>query len=249
MNKNTQNSLSKFLAQSGVASRRKVVELIEQGHIKVNNKVIKEPGYKLSVEDVVTYNDKLVRSEEKIYVLLNKPTGYITSVSDEKGRKTVMDILKKNFKQRLYPVGRLDYDTSGLLIITNDGHLAQQLAHPRYNMSKTYAVTLDRWLAYEHLARIKVGLQLHDGLIEVDAVSYMPPQAHNHIKVTLHSGRNRIVRRIFEHLGYTVKKLDRVGYAGLTKKDLRVGNWRYLTDQEIENLVSLKDINNKKTKV
>jgi 23S rRNA pseudouridine2605 synthase len=249
MNKNTQNSLSKFLAQSGVASRRKVVELIEQGAIKVNNKVIKEPGYKLSADDVVTYNNKLVRVEEKIYLLLNKPTGYITSVSDEKGRKTVMDILKKNFKQRLYPVGRLDYETSGLLVITNDGHFAQQLAHPSYNMSKTYAVTLDRWLAFEDLDRIKAGLQLPDGRIEVDAASYMPPQARNHIKVALHSGRNRIVRRIFEHLGYTVKKLDRVGYAGLTKKDLRVGNWRYLTDQEIENLVSLKDINNKKTKV
>lgn len=229
-------ALSKFLAQSGVASRRKVVELIEQGAIKVNNKVIKEPGCKLSIDDVVTYNDKLVRVEEKIYLLLNKPTGYITSVFDEKGRKTVMDILKKNFKQRLYPVGRLDYDTSGLLIITNDGHFAQQLAHPRYNISKTYAVTLERWLTHEDLDRIKKGLLLHDGLIEVDAVSYMPPQARNHVKIMLHSGRNRIVRRIFEHLGYTVKKLDRIGYAGLTKKELPVGTWRYLTDEEIVNL-------------
>lgn len=207
MTKSIQDSLSKFLAQSGVASRRKVVELIEQGHIRVNNKVIKEPGYKVSADDVITYNNKLIRAEEKIYLLLNKPTGYVTTVSDEKGRKTVMDILKRNFKQRLYPVGRLDYDTSGLLIITNDGDFAQQLAHPSYDVQKTYAVTLERWLSYEDLAQIKNGLTLHDGFIQVDAVSYMPPQARNHVKVTLHSGKNRIVRRIFSHLGYTVKKI------------------------------------------
>lgn len=236
MKKNIQDSLSKFLAQSGVASRRKVVDLIEQGHIKVNNKIVKEPGYKLSSEDVVTYNNKLVRAEEKIYLLLNKPTGYVTTVSDEQGRKTVMDILKKNFKQRLYPVGRLDYDTSGLLIITNDGDFAQSLAHPSYQISKTYAVTLDRWLSYEDLAQIKNGLTLHDGFIKVDSVNYMPPQARNHVTITLHSGKNRIVRRIFSHLGYTVKKLDRIGYAQLHKKGLPVGTWRYLTDQEITSL-------------
>lgn len=236
MKKIISDSLSKFLAQSGIASRRKVVDLIEQGSIKVNNKVVKEPGYKLTADDVVTYHDKRVRAEQKIYLLLNKPTGYVTTVSDEKGRKTVMDILKKNFKQRLYPVGRLDYDTSGLLIITNDGNFAQSLAHPRFEMSKTYAVTLDRWLSLQDLAQIKHGLQLHDGFIQVDAVSYMPPQARNHVKVTLHSGKNRIVRRIFSHLGYTVKKLDRIGYADLNKKGLPVGTWRYLTDEEIESL-------------
>lgn len=240
MNKNTQNSLSKFLAQSGVASRRKVVELIEQGAIKVNGKIIKEPGYKLHDQDIVTYNDKLVRAEEKIYVLLNKPTGYVTTVSDEKGRKTVIDILKKNFRQRLYPVGRLDYDTSGLLIITNDGDFAQSLAHPRFEIGKTYAVTLDRWLSCEDLTRIKNGLNLSDGFIKVDAVSYMPPQARNHVKIILHSGKNRIVRRIFGYLGYTVKKLDRIGYAHLHKKGLPVGTWRYLTDQEITSLKNKK---------
>lgn len=240
MTKSIQGSLSKFLAQSGVASRRKVVELIEQGHIRVNNKVIKEPGYKVSADDVITYNNKLIRAEEKIYLLLNKPTGYVTTVSDEKGRKTVMDILKRNFKQRLYPVGRLDYDTSGLLIITNDGDFAQRLAHPSFDVQKTYAVTLERWLSYEDLAQIKNGLTLHDGFIQVDAVSYMPPQARNHVKVTLHSGKNRIVRRIFSHLGYTVKKLDRIGYASLNKKELPVGTWRYLTDQEIEMLKNKK---------
>lgn len=249
MKKNLFTSLSKFLAQSGIASRRKVVELIEQGAIKVNETIIKEPGYKLTADDIVTYNNKLVRAEEKIYLLLNKSTGYVTTVSDEKGRKTVIDILKKNFKQRLYPVGRLDYDTSGLLIITNDGNFAQSLAHPRFQIRKTYAVTLDRWLSYEDLAQIKNGLQLHDGFIQVDTASYMPPQARNHVKVTLHSGKNRIVRRIFAHLGYTVKKLDRIGYAQLTKKELPVGTWRYLTDEEIKILRQAQDEQLIKTKV
>lgn len=230
-------SLSKFLAQAGVASRRKVVDLIRQGLIKVNGLIIKEPGYKLQPKDRVTYHDQLIKpTEEKIYVLLNKPKDYITTVSDEKGRKTVMDLIKKAASQRLYPIGRLDRDTTGLLILTNDGNLAQKLSHPRYQISKTYAVTLNRILNKDDYSRIKEGLELSDGPIMIDAIQYNAKLPRNNVKVVLHSGKNRIVRRIFEHLGYDVLKLDRVEYAGLTKRGLLVGDWRYLTADEVESL-------------
>lgn len=231
-------SLSKYLAQAGLASRRKVVDLIEQGLVRVNKRIIKEPGYKLSETDTVTYLNKPVKVARKIYILLNKPRNYITTAADEQDRKTVLDLIDdsriKNI--RLYPIGRLDQDTTGLLILTNDGDFAQRLAHPRYNIQKIYAVTLNKFLTFEHKASIEQGLALYDGSIKVDAITFMPPQAKNHVKVILHSGKNRIVRRIFQHLGYEVKKLDRIGYAGLHKKGLPIGRWRYLTPLEIENL-------------
>lgn len=232
-----QTSLSKFVAQAGIASRRKVVDLIRQGLIKVNGAIIKEPGYKLQSDDRVTYHDQVLKvAKQKIYILINKPKDYITTVSDEKGRKTVMDIIKNAIGQRLYPVGRLDRNTTGLLILTNDGQFAQKLSHPRYEVQKTYAVTLNRILHKDDYEKIKEGFDLEDGFIKVDAIQYAARSPRSHIKVVLHSGKNRIVRRIFEHLGYEVVKLDRMEYAGLTKRGLLVGDWRYLTDDEVESL-------------
>ena len=233
-----QISLSKFVALAGIASRRKGVDLIRQGLIKVNGVIINEPGYKLQPKDRVTYHDQVLHVEQqKLYVLLNKPKDYITTVSDEKGRKTVMDLIKNAIGQRLYPVGRLDRNTTGLLLLTNDGELAQKLSHPRYEVQKTYAVTLNRILNTDDYEKIKEGLQLEDGAIKVDTVQYAARLPRNNIKVTLHSGKNRIVRRIFEHLRYDVVKLDRIEYAGLTKKGLLLGDWRYLTDDEVERLI------------
>lgn len=232
-----QSSLSKFVAHAGIASRRKVVDLIRQGLIKVNGKTIKEPGYKLHPNDKVTYQDQALKiAPQKIYILINKPKDYITTVADEKGRKTVMDLIKDAIGQRLYPVGRLDRNTTGLLIVTNDGEFAQKLSHPRYGVQKTYAVTLNKILHKDDYEKIKEGLQLADGFIKVDAIQYAAKLPRNHIKVSLHSGKNRIVRRIFEHLDYDVIKLDRIEYAGLTKRGLLVGDWRYLTDDEVEGL-------------
>ena len=234
-----QSSLSKYVAQAGIASRRKAVDLIEQGLIKVNGSIIKEPGYKLKPDDTVTYHGQAIRTttQNKLYVLINKPKDYITTVSDEKGRKTVMDLIKDAIGQRLYPVGRLDRNTTGLLLLTNDGDLAQKLSHPRYNVQKTYAVTLNRILPKDDLEKIRIGLELDDGPVVVDAATYVVKMPRNHIKVVLHSGKNRIVRRIFEHLGYEVTKLDRIEYAGLTKKGLLLGHWRYVTKDELERLL------------
>lgn len=228
--------LSKFLANAGIASRRKVIDLIKEGLVTVNGSVVKDPAYTVQAKDSVKYKNKLIRSQEKVYILLNKPTNYITTVSDESGRKTVMDLVAHATPARIYPVGRLDRDTSGLLLLTNDGDVAQRLAHPKFNVQKTYAVTLDTPLTDRDAARIKDGLELTDGFIKVDGLFFLSP-SRKQIKVILHSGKNRIVRRIFEHCGYHVQKLDRMGYAGLTKKGLRVGQWRFLTASEVKRLV------------
>jgi len=233
-NSESADSLSKYLAQAGIASRRKATELIKQGHIKVNDIIIREPGYKIKTRDAVTCNDKPVRVHEKIYILLNKPKNYITTVSDEKGRKTVMDLVSDAIGVRVYPVGRLDRNTTGLLILTNDGEFAQKLSHPKYEVQKTYMVTLDKIFTQKDMDSVKKGLLLEDGPVRVDAISYVQSMPRNHVKVVLHSGRNRIVRRIFEFFGYEVTKLDRIGYAHLTKKGLRVGEWRYLTADELK---------------
>lgn len=233
-------SLSKYLAQAGVASRRAVVALIMQGYVKVNGKVIKEPGYKLKSTDKITYLDKPVAADKKIYILLNKPTGYITTVADDRDRKTVLDIVKSATPARIYPVGRLDRDTSGLLVLTNDGDLAQKLAHPRYEVQKTYIVTLDRLLNKDDFDEIRKGIHLKDGFLKVDEIHFMPEQKKNRVKVIIHSGKNRIVRRIFEFFGYRVAKLDRAAYAGLTKKGLAVGDWRHLTKDEVKGLMGWK---------
>lgn len=232
-----QNSLSKYLAQAGIASRRAVVDLIKQGYVKVNGKVIKEPGHKLKDTDTITYLDKPVESDKKVYILLNKPTGYITTVADDQDRKTVLDLVRSATAARIYPVGRLDRDTSGLLLLTNDGNFAQKLAHPRYEVQKTYLVTLDRLVTKEDYEQIRKGIHLKDGFIKVDGIYYLPEKKRNCVKVIIHSGKNRIVRRIFEFFGYRVSKLDRIAYAGLTKKGLAVGNWRHLTKDEIKGLL------------
>lgn len=236
--KNSLLFLNKFISQAGITSRRKAVEIIKDGRIKVNGKTVKMPTYIVQKNDTVTFDEEAVQSQEKIYILLNKPKNYITTLSDEQGRKTVVDLVA-NVGVRLYPVGRLDRDTTGLLLMTNDGDLAQRLAHPRYNIQKTYVVMLDRFLNTADLQIIKQGFPLTDGIIAVDYIGFIPGLVKKNVKIVLHSGKNRIVRRIFEHFGYTVMKLDRVGYAGLTKQGLRVGQWRFLTHTEIKNLQSL----------
>jgi 23S rRNA pseudouridine2605 synthase len=234
-------SLSKYVALSGVCSRRKAVEYIQNGSVKVNNDVVKEPGYKVEQAEVVTVNGQVVRPEEKIYIVMNKPKDYITTLFDEKGRKTVMDLIKIRKDIRLYPVGRLDRATTGILILTNDGELALKLSHPRYEVTKTYQATLDRSLDNVHLKKIgHEGVNLEDGHVDVDVIGFMPGEKRNVVLLDIHSGKNHVVRRIFEEFGYTVKKLDRVAYAGLTKKGLKPGASRYLTPQEIGMLKGLK---------
>lgn len=231
--------LNKYLAIAGVASRRETVELIKEGHVTVNDELVTDPSYKVKSGDKVKYKDKIVKPEQKVYLLLNKPKGYITTVSDERGRRTVIDLVSDAGKYRLYPVGRLDRDTTGLLVITNDGDLAQKLSHPKYEVPKRYYAVLDKDLEVADFQKIKKGLHLPDGKIKVDKIFYVPNKPKNHVNVELHSGKNRIVKRIFLHVGYKVTKLDRTMYANLAKKDLPVGKWRHLTKEEIESLKSL----------
>lgn len=230
--------LNKYVAYCGVCSRRDAVEIIKSERITVNGNLIVEPGYKVQPEDKVQLDGKPLKVQKNlIYVLMNKPKGFITTTDDPKGRRTVMDILGDNIPERIFPVGRLDRNTTGLLLLTNDGDLAQQLAHPKFENRKIYQVTLDKALARTDFEKIIKGLELEDGVTEVDQLAYLDKK--NEIGIEIHSGKNRIVRRIFEHLGYTVDKLDRVMYAGLTKKNLKRGQWRFLTKQEIINLKHL----------
>jgi 23S rRNA pseudouridine2605 synthase len=226
--------LNKYLASCGIASRRACVVLIEQGLVKVDGEIILEGGFRLKPGSVVTYKGQAVKPETKrVYVLLNKAKNYVTTVQDERGRKTVMDIIGEKIPERIYPVGRLDRTTTGLLLITNDGDLAKKLSHPSHRVKKVYNATLDKGLTRKHLDQIREGLVLEDGTAEVDWVNYTLEQNHTEVTIEIHIGKNRIVRRIFEHLGYNVERLDRVYYAGLTKKDLPRGRWRHLTHQEI----------------
>ncbi len=233
--------LNKFLAQAAVASRRKAVELIRQGIVRVNNTVIKEPGYIVQENDIVTVHGKRIYAQEHIYVLLNKPAGYVTTTADEKGRPTVIDLLGKSFKERLYPVGRLDINSTGLLLLTNDGTLAQQLTHPRYEVAKVYQVTLDKTLQESDRQRIIKGIRLIDGMVRVDRISHPLGPQKNCIRLTLHSGKNRVVRRLFEEINYKVKKLDRVAYAMLSKRGLPLGLWRRLSKKEINSLKKIAE--------
>lgn len=233
--------LNKYVAHCGVASRRAAADLIKQGLVKVNGQVEKAPGYQVEDGDVVSYNNKALKPEvNQVYILMNKPKDVITTLKDERGRRTVIDLLRGKVKERIFPVGRLDRDTTGLLLMTNDGDLAEKMTHPRYEMKKVYYASLNRELAAEDLAKIAKGLQLEDGPVSVNWVEYLPNKAKTEIGLEVHVGRNRIVRRIFEHLGYQVQKLDRVYLGGLTKKDLKRGWWRNLTQQEI---VMLKHFN------
>lgn len=226
--------LNKYVAHCGICSRRKAAEYILEGHVKVNDVVIKEPGHRVMENDKVIFKGKPIQPEvNKVYLLLNKPKDCVTTLSDEKGRKTVMDIVGKAVKERIYPVGRLDRATLGLLLLTNDGDLAKKLSHPSHECSKVYEVILDKEVSEEHLKLIRKGLTLEDGFTPVDAVNYIKNKEKTEVAIEVHIGRNRIVRRIFEHLGYQVKKLDRTYYAGLTKKDLSRGRFRHLSQQEV----------------
>jgi 23S rRNA pseudouridine2605 synthase len=235
--------LNKYVAHAGIASRRAAVELIKTGKVTVNNKVVHEPGYRVLSNDIVQMRGAVVFPEEKMYMILNKPKGYITTVADERNRKTVLDLVRhKNLHERIYPVGRLDRDTTGLLVLTNDGMLAQKLSHPRHEAQKTYHVTLNRVIGMGDMQKIAAGMVLEDGPIDVDTISYIPDNPRSRVLIQLHSGKNRIVRRIFNDLGFEVVKLDRVGYAGLTLKGLPRGMWRSITRDEIEMLKAVFDV-------
>lgn len=226
-------TLNKYLADSGICSRRKAVELIQEGRIIVNGEQNFEPGYRVKQHDSIKFNGKLIRPCAKVYIMLNKPRGYISSLSDPLKNKTVVSLVKSATKDRIYPVGRLDVETTGLIILTNDGDFAQQLAHPRYEVRKVYHVVLDRIAHEEDLQQIREGIKLFDGRISSDRVYYISGKPRNHVGIAIHSGKNRIVRRIFNKLGYNVEQLDRVEYASLTKEKLPLGEWRYLTPTEV----------------
>lgn len=231
--------LNKFLAHGGICSRREAATLVKEGKVTVNGKVELQPGYKIQPGDTVEYNGKAVTSKKNlVYILLNKPKNYITTTDDPQERRTVMDLVEDATKERVYPVGRLDRNTTGLLLLTNDGELAQKLSHPKYNIKKIYHVVLNKPLAKEHFDQITKGFDLEDGAVSIDALAYL--EKKREIGIEIHSGRNRIVRRIFEHFGYEVDKLDRVMYAGLTKKNIPRAKWRMLTDKEVINLKHFK---------
>jgi 23S rRNA pseudouridine2605 synthase len=226
--------LNKYLAHCGVCSRRDAADEIRKELVKVNGVVITEPGHKVTAKDKITYNGKPLQiQQELVYILLNKPKDYITTSDDPQGRKTVMDLIKGNIPQRVYPVGRLDRNTTGVLLLTNDGDLTQKLSHPSYQVKKIYEVTLDKPLDKTDFQQLLKGVVLEDGFIAPDALGYADPKNKNIIGIEIHSGRNRIVRRMFEHLGYDVKGLDRVLFANLTKKNVDRGKWRFLNEKEI----------------
>ncbi len=236
----TEIRLNKYIADAGICSRRNADMYISAGNVTVNGEVMTTLGYRVKPTDEVRFDGKLLSSEKKEYILLNKPKGFITTTNDEKGRKTVMDLVANATNARILPVGRLDRATTGLLLLTNDGELTKKLTHPTHGVRKIYHVILDRKLEYKDFIAIEQGLELEDGFIQVDEISYVDQKPKNEIGIKIHSGRNRIVRRIFEHLGYQVDKLDRVVFAGLTKKDLPRGHWRRLTQQEVINLRNMR---------
>lgn len=229
--------LNKYISNSGVCSRRQADVLIATGSAMVNGKVITEMGYKVQLTDEVRFDGSLINPETKRYVLLNKPKNYITTMDDERGRKTVMELVQMATKERIYPVGRLDRNTTGLLLFTNDGELAKKLTHPKHNVRKLYHASLDRKLAVSDLQKLTSGEFMVEGKkVFIDDVAYVEGESKTEIGIEIHSGRNRIVRKIFETLGYKVMKLDRVIFAGMTKKNIQRGHWRHLTEQELNNL-------------
>ena len=225
--------LNRYISHSGVCGRREADVLIQEGAIKVNGSLVTEVGTKVKITDVVEYNGKKLRFEKPSYILLNKPKGFITSVKDDRGRRTVMDLVRSAGPERIFPVGRLDFDTTGLLLLTNDGDLTKKLTHPSHMVQKIYHVVVDKTVEDDHIEQIQKGLTLEDGFIKVDQVTRIEKGGLNELGLELHSGKNRIVRRILEHLGYRVIKLDRVVFANLNKKDLPRGNWRKLSPKEI----------------
>ena len=231
--------LNKYIANSGICSRREADELITQGLVEVNGKVVTEMGYQVQKTDRVVFDGQSIIPEKPVYVLLNKPKGYISTTKDEKARKTVMDLVANASPYRLFPVGRLDRQTTGLILLTNDGHLTKKLTHPSFGVKKIYHVTLDRKLSVEDLRTIADGVLLEEGVAEVDSISYIEGKPKNEVGIEIHIGWNRVVRRIFKKMGYEVEALDRVIFAGLTKKNIKRGHWRILTEMEVNNLKML----------
>ncbi|MEE9407125.1 MAG: pseudouridine synthase [Polaribacter sp.] len=232
--------LNKYIANSGVCSRREADTYIEHGSVEVNGKLVTEMGYKVQPDDIVKFDGTSITPEQKRYILLNKPKNYITTMDDERGRKTVMDLVSNASKERIYPVGRLDRNTTGLLLFTNDGDLAKKLTHPKHNVRKLYHASLDRKLDLKDLEKLRGDVIIEGRKVFIDAISYVDGQPKSEVGIEIHSGRNRIVRKIFEHLGYKVSKLDRVIFAELTKKNLPRGRWRELTSLELNNLLMMK---------
>ena len=224
--------LNRYIANAGVCSRRDADKLIESGEVTVNGKVVTEMGHQVKPGDVVKYGSRVLNPEKLLYVLLNKPKDFITTTDDPDDRRTVMDLVKNAGPQRIYPVGRLDRNTTGLILLTNDGELADKLMHPSHEIRKVYQVEIDKPITTEHFEQMLAGFELEDGPIKPDSLAIVTPDAQV-VGIEIHSGRNRIVRRMFEHLGYEVTKLDRTVYAGLDKKDLPRGNWRFLTEKEV----------------
>jgi 23S rRNA pseudouridine2605 synthase len=232
--------LNAYISRAGVCSRRKAVDLVKRGEVRVNNAIVTDPSYEVRSQDLVAVDKQPIKVETNlVYIMLNKPKGVVTTAEDELGRKTVLDLLGDKVPERVYPVGRLDRDTTGLLLLTNDGDLAHKLAHPSYEVSKTYQVVLDKDLQDKDLARIQKGVYLEDGRVRVDALSFCSPKTRVAMRVVLHSGKKRVIRRLFERLGYEIKSLDRVVYAGLTLQKLSINTWRELTKKEVAHLQSI----------
>ena len=231
--------LNKYIANAGICSRREADVFIKAGSATVNGKLITEMGYKVQELDEVRFDGVLLNQEIKRYVLLNKPKNFITTMEDERGRKTVMELVANATKERIYPVGRLDRNTTGLLLFTNDGEMAKKLTHPKHAVQKLYHASLDKKLSAADMQKIAEGFMLDDKRVQVDDIQYILNEPKSEIGIKIHSGRNRIVRKIFEHFNYEVAKLDRVVFAGLTKKDLPRGQWRHLTEMEVNNLKML----------
>jgi 23S rRNA pseudouridine2605 synthase len=225
--------LNRFIANSGVCSRREADEIIQKGHISVNGKQVTDLGTKVTYNDDVRYKGKKLSAEKKVYILMNKPKGYVTTVEDPHAEHTVFELLGNACHERVYPVGRLDKETTGVLLFTNDGDLTGKLTHPRFNRRKIYHVFLDRPVSKDDLFHLTEGVDIDGECIAADAVSYADSDDRSQIGIEIHSGQNRVIRRIFESLGYRVKKLDRVYFAGLTKKNVRRGKWRFLNEKEI----------------
>lgn len=228
--------LNKYIAAAGICSRREADELIKAGLVSVNGKVVSEMGVKVGPEDDVRYNGERLRNEKKVYLVLNKPKDYVTTVDDPHATKTVMELIKGACHERVYPVGRLDRATTGVLLFTNDGDLTKRLTHPSFNKKKIYHVHLNKNLAHKDLKQIAEGVELEDGVVQADAIAYSNPDSKREVGIEIHSGKNRVIRRMFEKLEYRVVKLDRVYFAGITKKNLSRGRWRFLTDKEIKML-------------
>ncbi|MFT4017999.1 MAG: pseudouridine synthase [Agriterribacter sp.] len=246
---NDEMPLNKFIAWSGVCARREAADIVKAGKVTVNGKLVTEPPFRVSQADTIKVNGKKISLQKNlVYILLNKPKDYITTTDDPEGRKTVMDLVKGATTERVFPVGRLDRNTTGVLLLTNDGEVAQRLTHPKYEVKKIYEVRLDKPVTKQQLDTIASGITLEDGFIQPDSVAYADTKDRSVIGIEIHSGKNRIVRRIFEHLGFDVKNLDRVMYGIFTKKNVDRGKWRFLTEKEIRLLKHLNtSFSNKKS--